>query len=103
MVAKSDSDLVLHHGLLGGSQVDMQVGHQQCVGELDNCAAGRNNDGVALASGDDGRDALLSGLDHHIGLGSHAKQEPEDVVEHGLVTLGVHVQHYVSVVLRKAR
>eukprot|EP00965_Chrysotila_dentata_P121143 4006343-Pleurochrysis_carterae.AAC.2 len=57
------------------------------VGELDDCA-GRNNDGIALASGDDGRDVLLSGLDHHIGLGGHAKREPAHVGKHMLVTLG---------------
>eukprot|EP00965_Chrysotila_dentata_P254324 6211833-Pleurochrysis_carterae.AAC.3 len=85
MVAKADFDLSLHHGLLSdGSQVDIQVGHQQRVGELDDCAAGHNDDGIALASGDDGRDALLSGLGYHIGLGGHAKREPAHVVEHVL-------------------
>eukprot|EP00965_Chrysotila_dentata_P150998 4989594-Pleurochrysis_carterae.AAC.1 len=47
MVAKADFDLVLHHGLLDGSQIDMQVRYQQRVGELNDCAAGRNNDGIA--------------------------------------------------------
>eukprot|EP00965_Chrysotila_dentata_P112989 3733185-Pleurochrysis_carterae.AAC.2 len=88
MVAKADFDLVLHHGLLNGSQVDIQVRHQQRVGELDECAAGRNNNGVALASVNDGRDALLSGLDYHTGLGDQSKREPAHVVEHVLVTLG---------------
>eukprot|EP00965_Chrysotila_dentata_P261696 6214343-Pleurochrysis_carterae.AAC.1 len=69
MIAKADFDLVLHHGLLHGSQVDLQVGHKQRVGELDDCAGSRNNDGIALASVDDGRDTLLSGLDRHVGLG----------------------------------
>eukprot|EP00965_Chrysotila_dentata_P236255 6201216-Pleurochrysis_carterae.AAC.2 len=58
--------------------------------------------GIALASGDNGRDALLSGLDHRIGLRGCAKQEPAHVVYHVLVTLGVRVQHHVSVVLHKA-
>eukprot|EP00965_Chrysotila_dentata_P179869 5938832-Pleurochrysis_carterae.AAC.1 len=84
MVAKADFDLVLHHGLLDGSKVDIQVRHKQRVGELNDCAAGRNNDGTALAPKDDGRDSLLSGLDHHIGLGGHAKQESAQVVEHVL-------------------
>eukprot|EP00965_Chrysotila_dentata_P116216 3841878-Pleurochrysis_carterae.AAC.2 len=45
---------------------------------------------------------LSSGLDHHIGLRGHAKRKPAYVVEHDvLVTLGVHVQHHASVVLRK--
>eukprot|EP00965_Chrysotila_dentata_P009017 293210-Pleurochrysis_carterae.AAC.1 len=103
MVAKADFDLVLHHGLLDGCQVDIQVSRlQQRVGELNDCAAGRNNNGIALASGDDGRDALLSGLDHHIGLGVHAKRDSAHNVEHVLVILGVHhVQHQVSYVLRK--
>eukprot|EP00965_Chrysotila_dentata_P242273 6204778-Pleurochrysis_carterae.AAC.1 len=106
IVAKADFDLVLHHGLLDGSQVEIQVRHQQRVGELDECAAGRSNDGIALASdGDDGRKALLSGIDRHyiFGLGGHVKREPAHVVERVLVTLGVHVQHHVlRVVLRKA-
>eukprot|EP00965_Chrysotila_dentata_P197229 6178072-Pleurochrysis_carterae.AAC.4 len=72
--AKADFDHVLHHGLLDECQVDIQVRHQQRVGELDNCATCCNNEGIALASGDKGRDALLSGYDHHIGLGSHAKR-----------------------------
>eukprot|EP00965_Chrysotila_dentata_P195422 6176980-Pleurochrysis_carterae.AAC.4 len=63
MVAKADSDLVLNHSLLDGSQVDIQVRHQRRVGELDDWAAGRNNTGTTLGSRDDGRDALLSGLD----------------------------------------
>eukprot|EP00965_Chrysotila_dentata_P260275 6213845-Pleurochrysis_carterae.AAC.2 len=103
MVARADLGLVLQHGLLDGTQVDMvQVRHQQRVGELDDCAAGRNNDSMALASGDNGRDALLTSLDHHIWLGGHAKLEPAHVVEHVLVTLGAHVQHDVSIVLRRA-
>eukprot|EP00965_Chrysotila_dentata_P008779 286264-Pleurochrysis_carterae.AAC.2 len=103
MVANADFDLVLHHGLLDGSQVAVQCWHQQHVGELKNCAAGRDNDGIVLAPGDERRYALLSGLDHHVGLGGHAKREPAQVVEHVLVTLGVHVKYHVSVVLRKAR
>eukprot|EP00965_Chrysotila_dentata_P138599 4584682-Pleurochrysis_carterae.AAC.1 len=75
MVAKADFDLVLLRSLLDGSSVDVQVGHKQRIGELDDCATGRNNDGIALASGDDGRDALLSGLDHHVGLEGHAEPE----------------------------
>eukprot|EP00965_Chrysotila_dentata_P254505 6211897-Pleurochrysis_carterae.AAC.3 len=103
MVAKADFDLFLHHGLLDKSQVDIQVRHKQRVGKLDDCAAGRNNDGIALVCGNDGRDtALLSGLDSHIGLGSHAKLEPAHVVEHVLVTLGVHVQQHVFAYLPKA-
>eukprot|EP00965_Chrysotila_dentata_P201892 6180811-Pleurochrysis_carterae.AAC.1 len=83
MVAKADFDLVLHHGhLLDASQVDIQVRHKHCVGELDDCAAGRNNDDIALASGDDEQDTLLSGLHHRIGLGGHAKRKPAYVVEH---------------------
>eukprot|EP00965_Chrysotila_dentata_P199499 6179420-Pleurochrysis_carterae.AAC.3 len=96
MVAKANFDLVLNHGLLDGSHVDVQVRHKQPVGELDDCAASRNNDGIALASGDDGRKALLSGLDQHVGLGVHAEREPAHVAEHVLVTkFGAHVQHHV--------
>eukprot|EP00965_Chrysotila_dentata_P100394 3317160-Pleurochrysis_carterae.AAC.1 len=75
MVANADPDLVQHHSLLDGSPVDIQLRHQQRVGELDGCAAGRNNGGIALASGDEVRDALLSGLDHHIGLGGPRQTE----------------------------
>eukprot|EP00965_Chrysotila_dentata_P201619 6180664-Pleurochrysis_carterae.AAC.5 len=81
MLGKATFNLVLHHGLLNGSQVDVQVRHQQRTVLID-CAAGRNNHGIALASGDDGRDALLSGLDAHVGLGGHAKLERVRVVEH---------------------
>eukprot|EP00965_Chrysotila_dentata_P029984 998621-Pleurochrysis_carterae.AAC.2 len=85
MVAKADFDLFLHHGLLDKSQADIKLVHQQRVGELDDCAAGRNNNGIAVAAGDDERDALFRGLDHHhIGLGGHAKRKPAHVVEHVL-------------------
>eukprot|EP00965_Chrysotila_dentata_P000998 32525-Pleurochrysis_carterae.AAC.2 len=39
------------------------------VNSLNDCAASRNNYGIALASGDDGWETLLSGPDHLIGLG----------------------------------
>eukprot|EP00965_Chrysotila_dentata_P191225 6174390-Pleurochrysis_carterae.AAC.1 len=61
MLANAGFDLVLHHGLLDRGQVDIQVGHQQRVGELDDRAAVCNYDGVVLASGDDGWCAFLSG------------------------------------------
>eukprot|EP00965_Chrysotila_dentata_P263204 6214783-Pleurochrysis_carterae.AAC.5 len=101
MVVKADFYLLLHHGLLNGSQVDIKVRHQQRVGELDYCAAGRNNDCNAPAFGHYVRAALLSGLDRHVGLGGHNEREPAHVVEHVLATLGFYVQHRVSVVLRK--
>eukprot|EP00965_Chrysotila_dentata_P175190 5782867-Pleurochrysis_carterae.AAC.1 len=63
---------------------DIQVGHQQRIGELDDCATGGDDDGVALAPRHDGWHALLSGLDQHGGLGGDAKGEPAHVVEHVL-------------------
>eukprot|EP00965_Chrysotila_dentata_P177866 5874956-Pleurochrysis_carterae.AAC.1 len=103
LLAEADFDLVLHHGLLDRGQADAQVGHQQRVGELDDRAAVCNYDDVALASGDNGWYALLSGLDHHVRLGDDSKWKPSaHVVELVLVTLRVHVEHHVPIALRKA-
>eukprot|EP00965_Chrysotila_dentata_P087658 2893858-Pleurochrysis_carterae.AAC.2 len=74
MLTEASFDLVLHHhGLLFRGQDDVQVGHQQRIGELDDRSAVCNYDGVALASGDDGLYTLLSGLDQHVRLGGDSK------------------------------
>eukprot|EP00965_Chrysotila_dentata_P035407 1178004-Pleurochrysis_carterae.AAC.4 len=51
MIAKADFDLALHHGLFDRGQVDIQVGHQQQVGKLNDCIAGRDNNSMPLPPG----------------------------------------------------
>eukprot|EP00965_Chrysotila_dentata_P085712 2828002-Pleurochrysis_carterae.AAC.1 len=45
VLAEADLNVILHHGLLDQGQVDVQVGHEQRVGELDDGAIRRDHNG----------------------------------------------------------